>query len=172
VDRDRAALTNQPPLRLPVWLRAVLVAPPLVFLAVFYAWPVITLLAEVVRGSTVADTLGRPGLGRVLWFTTWQAALSTTATVAVGMAPAYLLARWHFPGRRALAAVVVVPFLLPTVVVGAAFTRLLPDRLLGTATAIVRLNAAASSEAEAVRARVPSCDASTKRFGGMCQPRS
>ncbi len=137
MDRDRAALTVRPPQRLPVWLRAVLVVPPLVFLAVFYAWPVVTLLAEVVRGSTVADTLGRPGLGRVLWFTTWQAALSTAATVAVGMAPAYLLARWHFPGRRLLAAVVVVPFLLPTVVVGAAFTRLLPDRLLGTATAIV-----------------------------------
>jgi thiamine transport system permease protein len=107
VDRDRAALTVRPPQRLPVWLRAVLVVPPLVFLAVFYAWPVVTLLAEVVRGSTVADTLGRPGLGRVLWFTTWQAALSTAATVAVGMAPAYLLARWHFPGRRLLAAVVV-----------------------------------------------------------------
>ena len=137
MDRDRAALTTHPPQRLPRWLRAVLVVPPLVFLTVFYAWPVVTLLAEVVRGSTVADTLGRPGLGRVLWFTTWQAALSTAATVAVGMVPAYLLARWQFPGRRALAAVVVVPFLLPTVVVGAAFTRLLPDRLVGTAAAIV-----------------------------------
>jgi thiamine transport system permease protein len=116
---------------------ALLAAAPVVFLMVCYLWPVVTLVGEVVSGSTIADTLERGGVWRVLWFTTWQAVVSTLATVAAGLAPAWLLARWSFPGRRLLAAVVVVPFLLPTVVVGAAFTSLLPDALVGTATAVV-----------------------------------
>lgn len=125
--------TTLPPTR----LVALLAAAPVVFLAVCYVWPVVTLVGEVVSGSTIADTLERGGVWRVLWFTTWQAVVSTLATVVAGLAPAWLLARWNFPGRRLLAAVVVVPFLLPTVVVGAAFTSLLPDALIGTATAVV-----------------------------------
>lgn len=121
----------------PVRLVALLAAGPVAFLGIFYLWPVATLVGEVVRGSTVADTLARGGLWQVVWFTTWQALVSTVATVLAGLAPAWLLARWSFPGRRFLAAVVVVPFLLPTVVVGAAFAALLPDSLLGTATAVV-----------------------------------
>ena len=69
---------------------------------------------------------------RVLWFTLWQAAVSTALTMLVGFAPAYLLARYRFPGRRALLALVTVPFMLPTVVVGAAFLALLPDAWHGT----------------------------------------
>lgn len=110
---------------------------PVAFVLVLYAWPVATLLAEVVRGGTVSSTLGRPGLVEVLWFTLWQAALSTACTLVVGLAPAYLLARWEFTGRRLLTAVVAVPFLLPTVVVGAAFIRLLPDATVGTVWAVV-----------------------------------
>ena len=117
--------------------RAVLVAVPAAFLLVFYVWPVITLLTTVVDGNAIADTVGRPGLGRVLWFTTWQALVSTAATMAVGLGPAYLVARWQFRGRRLLTAALTVPFLLPTVVVGAAFTALLPERLERTALAIV-----------------------------------
>ena len=44
-----------------------------------------------------------PGLGRVLWFTLWQAVVSTVLTMVIGFAPAYLLARYRFPGRRATA---------------------------------------------------------------------
>lgn len=110
---------------------------PTAFLLLFYAWPVATLIGEVVGGSTIIDTLGRADVWRVLWFTTWQAVLSTAATVVAGLAPAWLLSRWSFPGRRALGAFVVVPFLLPTVVVAAAFTTLLPDALLGTVAAVV-----------------------------------
>ena len=117
--------------------RASLVALPAAFLLVFYVWPVITLLTTVVDGNAIADTVGRPGLGRVLWFTTWQAVVSTAATMAVGLGPAYLVARWQFRGRRLLTAALTVPFLLPTVVVGAAFTALLPERLERTALAIV-----------------------------------
>lgn len=126
-----------PGLTLPRGLRTGLVVVPLGFLAVFYAWPLATLVATVVDGTVVADTLGRSGLVRVLWFTFWQAAASTAATLAAGLGPAYLVARWDFPGRRVLTAVLTVPFLLPTVVVGAAFVALLPSSLETSAFAIV-----------------------------------
>jgi len=132
VDRDRAALN-----RLPGWLAPALAAIPVVGLAVFYLWPLATLLARVVQPGSVSDALHTPGLGRVLWFTFWQAVASTIATMVVGFAPAYLLARFRFHGRGALLAIVTVPFMLPTVVVGAAFLALLPDAWHGTAQAVI-----------------------------------
>jgi thiamine transport system permease protein len=138
VDPDRPSLTRLPAgIALPVAARVALVVVPSAFLAVFYVWPFLGLVAEVVDGSAIADTFSRTGLGRVLWFTFWQAALSTAATLVVGLGPAYLVARWEFPGRRLLTALLTVPFLLPTVVVGAAFIALLPDALETSAVAIV-----------------------------------
>ncbi len=78
-----------------------------------------------------------PGIRSVAWFTLWQAAASTALTLLIGMAPAYVLARFRFRGRRALLAFVTVPFVLPTVVVGAAFLTLLPDRWHQTVSAIL-----------------------------------
>jgi thiamine transport system permease protein len=124
-------------LALPRPARLALVAVPSAFLAVFYVWPLVTLVTTVVDGSTVRDTLTRGGLASVVWFTCWQAALSTAATVVGGLGPAYLTARWDFPGRSVLTALVTVPFLLPTVVVGAAFVALLPPSLETSAFAIV-----------------------------------
>lgn len=98
------------------------------WLVVFFAWP-------------TGSLLGRAGMPRVdasiVWFTLWQAALSTALTLAIGIVPAYVLARFAFPTRRLVLAVVTVPFMLPTVVVGAAFLALLPDGLHGTTTAVV-----------------------------------
>ena len=103
----------------------------------FYLWPLATLLARVVKPSSVGDTLDSPDLGRVLWFTLWQAVVSTGLTLLAGFAPAYVLARFRFPGRRAVLALATVPFMLPTVVVGAAFLALLPSSWHGTAGAVI-----------------------------------
>jgi thiamine transport system permease protein len=116
---------------------AALAFPPAAVLVVFYAWPLGTLLSTVVDGTAIDDALHVPGLPGVVWFTLWQALLSTACTLVAGLAPAYVLARYRFPGRRALRALVTVPFLLPTVVVGAAFSALLPERWHGTAAAII-----------------------------------
>ena len=132
MDVDRAALN-----RLPRWLVPALAALPVTVLLVFYAWPLGTLLGRVLHLHSVADTLHTPGIARVLWFTLWQAVVSTALTVAVGFVPAYVLARYRFTGRRAVLALVTVPFMLPTVVVGAAFLALLPDAWHGTAAAVI-----------------------------------
>ena len=114
-----------------------LAALPAVGLCLFFVWPLATLVSRVVRPSSVTDALRSPGLGGVLWFTLWQAVASTVLTLVAGFAPAYLLARYRFAGRRALVALVTVPFMLPTVVVGAAFLALLPQSWHGTGRAVL-----------------------------------
>jgi thiamine transport system permease protein len=115
-------------------VRAALLAPPLAFLALFFLWPVANIVGEGLRGedgwelSGVGEVLGDPALRGVAWFTLWQAAASTVLTLAVALPAAHVLARFEFRGRRALQALVTVPFVLPTVVVGAAFLALLGPR--------------------------------------------
>ena len=135
VERDRAALTR--PNALPRWLVPAVAFVPTVVLASLYFVPLATLLRRVMQPSSISDALRLPGLGGVLWFTLWQALVSTTLTLAIGFVPAYVLARYRFVGRRALLAIVTVPFMLPTVVVGAAFLALLPTEWHGTARAVV-----------------------------------
>ena len=57
----------------------------------------------------------------------WQALASTVLTIAVAMPAAYVLGRYRFRGRSLVSALVVVPFVLPTVVVALAFVAILPD---------------------------------------------
>lgn len=62
---------------------------------------------------------------QTLWFTTWQAALSTMLSVLLALPGAYVFARYTFPGKELIKALTTVPFILPTVVVAAAFRALL-----------------------------------------------
>ncbi len=97
----------------------------------FFAYPVIAIVG---RGLTpdgaldldpLREVVNDPALRHVIWFTVWQAALSTVLTVAIALPGAYMLTRYEFPGRRVVRALVTVPFVLPTVVVGTAFAALL-----------------------------------------------
>ncbi len=114
---------------LPRWFLAAVTGPPVAFLVVFYVWPFATLLARGLRPASVAETLGRTSTWEVLWFTLWQATASTALTLVAGLAPTWAVARFEFPGRRALLSVLTAVFVLPTVVVGAAFVAVLPDSL-------------------------------------------
>jgi thiamine transport system permease protein len=113
--------------RLPWPLVAGLTVVPVCFLVVFYAWPFLTLLAHGLSPSSVTETLGDTDTWRIAWFTLWQALASTVLTIVIGLAPAYVIARYAFPGRRLLGALLASAFVLPTVVMGAAVLALLPD---------------------------------------------
>ncbi len=110
---------------------------PALALAVFYLWPATTLLARAVDRSSVADAFGRRGTWRVVWFTLWQAVVSTATTLVLGLAPAHVVARFDFRGRQVLIAVLTAVFVMPTVVMGAAFLALLPDSIDRTAWAVI-----------------------------------
>ncbi|MDX3616114.1 iron ABC transporter permease [Streptomyces europaeiscabiei] len=103
---------------------------PVAFFGVFFAYPV---AAIVVRGlkadgtwdlGRIGEVLGDSGIRHVLWFTTWQALVSTALTLLIALPGAYVFARFDFRGKDILRAVVTVPFVLPTVVVGTAFLAL------------------------------------------------
>ncbi|HEY5154326.1 MAG TPA: iron ABC transporter permease, partial [Acidimicrobiales bacterium] len=78
------------------------------------------------------SVLGDPRQRHIVGFSLWQAALSTALTLVVAMPIAALFARFEFRGRRVLWSLLLVPFVLPTVVVGAAFLALLgPNAMTG-----------------------------------------
>ena len=110
--------------------RVALVALPIAFLALFFAYPVAAILGRGLAPhgdldlGPLGDVVSDPALRHVAWFTLWQALLSTALTLAIGIPGAYVLSRYRFPGRALVRALVTVPFVLPTVVVGAAFTAL------------------------------------------------
>lgn len=108
-------------------------AAPLAFLALFYALPLTQVLRlSLARGASVAgpflEALGSPSERGILGFTFLQASLSTLLTLLVGLPGAYLLARYSFRGRSLLLALTSIPFVMPTLVVGAAFQALLGPR--------------------------------------------
>jgi thiamine transport system permease protein len=112
-------------------VRAGIATVPLAFLAVFFAYPVASILGRGIAPhgtldlSPVVDVVADRALRGVLWFTVWQAVVSTVLTLAVGVPFAAVLARFRFPGHDVVRALVAVPFVLPTVVVATAFTAVL-----------------------------------------------
>jgi thiamine transport system permease protein len=124
VDERRPALTGRA-----WWALASGVA--LAFLAVFFLYPLEAIIERGLRGegdsplAVLADPLTR----EVVWFTVWQALASTVLTIAIALPASYVLGRYRFRGRSVVNAVVLVPFVLPTVVVALAFVALLPEPL-------------------------------------------
>jgi thiamine transport system permease protein len=106
-------------------------AVPLAFVAVFFAWPVASIVGRglfpegALDVGGIVEVLVRPRTQRVIGFTLGMAAAATAITLVLGMPVAYVLARLRFRGRAVLRAAVLVPFVLPTVVVGIAFRALL-----------------------------------------------
>lgn len=116
------------------WLLALV---PVGFLALFFVWPVAAIVARGLDAGAVGDVLGSSRTRGVIWFTFWQALLCAALAVPIGLGPAYVLSRYRVPGRRALLALVTVPFVLPTVVVGSAFLALLPGGWHRTVPAVI-----------------------------------
>jgi thiamine transport system permease protein len=72
--------------------------------------------------------LDEANAGHLLWFTVAQAAASTALTLLLGLPLAWVLSTFELPGALLLRVVVTIPFVLPTVVVGVAFSALLGER--------------------------------------------
>lgn len=115
-------------------LTVILWLAPLAFLAVFYFYPLGSILqlsfarSEGGALAPFAEALASASVRRVLGFTLWQAALSTLLTLMLGLPGAYLFARYDFRGKTLLRALTGVPFVMPTLVVAAGFNALLGSR--------------------------------------------
>lgn len=64
---------------------------------------------------------------QTLWFTVWQAAISTVLTIALALPAAYVFTRFQFPGKSLFLSMSTLPFVLPTVIVAAAFSALVGE---------------------------------------------
>ncbi len=110
-----------------------LAAVPVAVLGVFFVLPVTGMIARgfwfdgTFDPGAVLEVLTRPRVHRVVWFTLWSASAGTVISVLLGLPAAHALYRLHLPGRGLVRAVLLVPFVLPTVVVGVAFRELLGE---------------------------------------------
>ena len=100
---------------------------PLAFLAYFFYQPLIAIFRVVFseRFSQGWEFFEWSQVSRPLSFTFFQATLSTLLTLLVGLPAAWLFAKFDFPGRKTLRSIGLLPFILPTVVVAAAFNTLI-----------------------------------------------
>ena len=131
MDRNRITLTRM------LW-RGVLLA-PLLFLLLFFIYPLLTILGVSLAPQGQLDLSGFTHLVttsyylNTLTFTVVQAVLSTLLTLALALPSAYVFTRYTFPGKSLFLSLATLPFVLPTVVVAAAFSSLIgPRGLLNT----------------------------------------
>jgi thiamine transport system permease protein len=115
------------------FLTALLWLLPLAFLALFYFYPLGKILSiSFSRSERLAGTfvqaITSETARRALWFTIWQATVSTLLTLLVGLPGAFLLARYDFRGKSLIRALTGIPFVMPTLVVAVAFSALLGPR--------------------------------------------
>jgi len=112
----------------PLWLsRLLLWLLPLSFLIVAFFFPLSRILA-LTFDLNILTLENFQTAFHVLLFTLYQAIFSTFLTLLLGLPSAYLFARFNFRGKSLLRALTAVPFMLPTVVVAAAFNSLLGPR--------------------------------------------
>ncbi|MCS6936386.1 MAG: iron ABC transporter permease [Candidatus Bipolaricaulota bacterium] len=111
-----------------------LVAIALLFLILFFYWPVARLLAEGLTHNGkfsldfIVQILTDAYFQHVIGFTFYQALWSTLASIALGLPLAYILTHYDFPGKRWLRAFTIVPFVLPSITVALGFALLLGRR--------------------------------------------
>lgn len=97
-------------------------AVPLVFIGVLFYWPAGLLLNLGVHQFGTDGLAADRHLLPTVWFTVWQAVLSAALCLPVGLIGAYLLYRKWFAGQGFLRAISLIPFVLPTITVGVAFS--------------------------------------------------
>ncbi|WP_320041661.1 iron ABC transporter permease [uncultured Desulfobacter sp.] len=103
---------------------------PLLFFLIFYFYP----LAGIFLRSFVPDfpqnlhidlsflnqITGSQRLHHIIWFTFWQAAVSTGLTLLFAFPCAFVMSHYQFKGKQFLILCASIPFVLPAVVVAAA----------------------------------------------------
>lgn len=99
------------------------------FLVLFLVYPLgVILLRGFSSWEVVRGLLENPYYRERLWFTTWQALLSTALTVILALPCALLFARYDFRGKRLLKSAFTIPFVMPTVVAAIGFLALIGPR--------------------------------------------
>lgn len=125
------------------WGWVAVAAVPTIFIGYFFAYPVIRILGLGLSELSLGASGLEARLVRVGWFTVWQATVSTLLTLVVAAPLTWAVSTFEFKGRRLATALITVPFVLPTVVVGTAFMSLgFEDSIIAILAAHVFFNIA------------------------------
>lgn len=106
------------------WGWVAVATPPVLFIGYFFVYPLARILVLGLSELSIGTTGFQPRLWRVGWFTLWQATASTILTFLAAAPLTWAVSSYQFRGRRVALALVTVPFVLPTVVVGTSFMAL------------------------------------------------
>ena len=115
---ERPALA--PALREPVLVRAALIAVALAFLALFVLAPLAAVFTQALEKGPLAylRAISQPEVRSAMWLTLICAAVAVPLNVAFGVAAAWAIARYDFPGKQLLNALIDLPFSVSPVISG------------------------------------------------------
>ena len=109
-----------PALREPVLVRAALIAVALAFLALFVLAPLAAVFTQALEKGPLAylRAVSQPEVRSAMWLTLVCAAVAVPLNVAFGVAAAWAIARYDFPGKQLLNALIDLPFSVSPVISG------------------------------------------------------
>jgi sulfate transport system permease protein len=107
----------------PVFVRWTLTALALGFLALFLGLPLLAVMVEALRDGVAAYTTAMldPEFGAALRLTLLTVAIAVPANLAFGLAAAWAVARFRFPGKSLLSTLIDLPFAVSPVIAGLVF---------------------------------------------------
>ncbi|MCB0118071.1 MAG: iron ABC transporter permease [Anaerolineales bacterium] len=123
----------------PWFSRLLLWLPVLIFLLSTFFFPLSKILSLTFDPNTLTNLNNLLVARNSLFFTFYQAILSTLLTFALGLPAAILFSKFNFRGKSLLRALTAVPFMLPTVVVAAAFNSLFSYKVTGSMLQVFNL---------------------------------
>jgi sulfate/thiosulfate transport system permease protein len=108
------------------WLKGLLIAVALGFLALFLALPLVAVFTEALRRGVGAylAALGDPDGLHALKLTLLTAALAVPLNLVFGVAAAWAIAKFSFPGKSLLVTLIDLPFAVSPVISGLVFVLL------------------------------------------------
>jgi sulfate transport system permease protein len=123
----KTTLNNQSAHQLePQWVRRLLITTSLVFIAIFLVMPVIVVFEQAFSKGITAyfATLMDPDTLSAIRLTLLAASASVALNTVFGVAAAYAITRFTFPGKNMLVSLIDLPFMVSPVVAGLLFVLL------------------------------------------------
>jgi sulfate/thiosulfate transport system permease protein len=110
----------------PVWIKALLIAVSLAFLSTFLLVPLVAVFTEALRKGIGAylEGLCDGAALQAITLTLLSAAIAVPLNVVFGLAAAWVIAKFHFPGRNLLITLIDLPLAVSPVISGLVFVLL------------------------------------------------
>lgn len=100
-----------------------LIATGLVLTALFLVAPVVVIFSQAfARGfAAYRDSILHPETLQAIWLTTITAVIVVPINMVFGVAAAWAIAKFHFPGKKTLISLIEIPFSISPIVAGVAY---------------------------------------------------